>query len=75
MLFADDTVLLAEKAVDMKRNLQCLQSWCEERSVEINVEKSVMMHMRKRRVRKQIDAQLTSRLTWMKSPGFPLISI
>ena len=50
LLFADDTVLLAESAEDMKRSLQCLQSWCEEWSVEINVEKSAMMHMRKRRV-------------------------
>ena len=42
---------LAENAEDMRRSLQCLQSWCsEEWSVEINVEKSAMMHMRKKRV-------------------------
>ena len=50
LLFADDTVLLAENAEDMRRSLQCLQFWCEEWSVEINVEKSAMMHMRKKRV-------------------------
>ena len=50
LLFADDTVLLAESAEDMRRSLQCLQSWCEEWSMEINGEKSAMMHMRKRRV-------------------------
>ena len=50
LLFADDTVLLAENAEDMRRSLQCLQTWCEEWSVEINVEKSAMMHMRKKRV-------------------------
>ena len=49
-LFADDTVFLAESAEDMRSSLQCLQSWCEEWSVEINVEKSAMMHMRKKRV-------------------------
>ena len=35
LLFADDTVLLAENAEDMKRSLQCLQSWCEKRSIEV----------------------------------------
>ena len=50
LLFADDTVLLAESAEDMRKSLQCLQSWCEEWSVRINVEKSAMMHMRKKRV-------------------------
>ena len=44
LLFADDTVLLAESAEDMRKSLQCLQSWCEEWSVRINVEKSAMMH-------------------------------
>ena len=47
LLFADDTALLAESADDMRKSLQCLQSWCEKWSVEINVEKSVVMHMRK----------------------------
>ena len=50
LLFADDTVLLAESAEDMRKSLQCLQSWCEEWSVRINVEKSAMMHIRKKRV-------------------------
>ena len=30
LLFADDTVLLAESAENMRRSLQSLQSWCEE---------------------------------------------
>ena len=47
LLFADDTELLAE---DMRRSLQCLQSWCEEWSAKVNVEKSAIMHMRKKRV-------------------------
>ena len=50
LLFVDDTVFLAENAEDMRRSLQCLQSWCEEWSMEINVEKSDMMYMRKKRV-------------------------
>ena len=51
LLFVDDMALLAENAEDMKRSLQCLQAWCEKWSVEINAEKSVMMHMRKRGAR------------------------
>ena len=47
LLFADDTALLAESADDMRKSLQCLQSWCEKWSVEINVEKSVVMHEKK----------------------------
>ena len=39
LLFADDTVLLAESADDMRKSLQCLQRWCEKWSVEINVKK------------------------------------
>ena len=50
VLFANDTVLLAESAEDMKRSLQCLQPWCEEWSVELNGEKSALMHMKNRRV-------------------------
>ena len=34
----------------MRRSLQCLQAWCERWSVEINVMKSAVMHMRKRGV-------------------------
>ena len=47
LLFADDTALLAESADDMRKSLQCLQSWCEKWSVEKNVEKSAVMHMKK----------------------------
>ena len=52
LLFADDTALLAESADDMRKSLQCLQSWCEKWSVEINVEKSAVMHMRKSGINK-----------------------
>ena len=55
LLFADDTALLAESADDMRKSLQCLQSWCEKWSVEINVEKSAVMHMRKRGIKKCVD--------------------
>ena len=50
LLFADDTTLMAESDEEMKKSLQCLQSWCEKWSVEINVGKSAGMHMRKRGV-------------------------
>ena len=35
LLFADDRALLAESADDMRKSLQCLQSWCEKWSVEM----------------------------------------
>ena len=47
LLLVDDTALLAESADDMRKSLQFLQSWCEKWSVEINVEKSVVMHEKK----------------------------
>ena len=72
LLFADDTALLAENAKIMRRSLQCLQAWCERRSVEINMMKSAVMHMRKRGV--DIDVLTLSTLVWMKSLGSLLIS-
>ena len=61
VLFADDTVLLAESAEDMRRSLQCLQPWCEEWSVEINGEKSALIHMSNKRVDRCVDTFKMSR--------------
>ena len=69
VLIADDTVLLAKSAEDMRRSLQYLQPWCEEFSMEINGEKSALMHMRYRRVHRCAATFKTSRdeIPWASS--------
>ncbi len=71
LLFADNTVMLAESAEDMRKSLQCLQTWCEEWSVEINVEKTACYDAHEEE-EYGTDVQLPSRLVWMKSLGFLL---
>ena len=72
VLFADDTVLLAESAEDMRRSPQYLQHWCEEWSMEINGEKSALMHMRNRRVDRCAAIFKTSRdeIPWVSSYAY-----
>ena len=41
LLYADDAVILAEDKKLMRRGLEMLMEWCDERSVEVNVEKMV----------------------------------
>ena len=48
LLHADDTVILAEDEKLMRRGLEVLMEWCDEWSVEVNVEKSGIMHMRRK---------------------------
>ena len=44
---ADDAVLLAENEEQVKRGLKVLEEWCKEWGVEVNVEKSGVMHIRR----------------------------
>ena len=46
LLYADDAVLFAEDEEGMRVNLEVLSGWCKQWSVEVNVEKSWVMHMR-----------------------------
>ena len=48
LLHADDTVILAEDEKLMRRGLEVLMEWCDEWSLEVNVEKSGIMHMRRK---------------------------
>ena len=50
--YADDAVLLAENEEQVKGGLKVLEEWCKEWAVEVNVEKSVVMHMRRRGVKR-----------------------
>ena len=52
LLYADDAVLMAEDEKQVKRGLKVLEEWCREWGVEVNVEKSGVMHMRKRGVKR-----------------------
>ena len=52
LLYADDAVLLAEDEVQVKRVLKALAEWCREWAVEVNVEKSGVMHMRRRGIKR-----------------------
>ena len=47
LLYADDAVLLAENEEQVKRGLKMLEKWCKEWAVEVNVEKSGVMHIRR----------------------------
>ena len=69
LLFVDDTVKLAESAEDMKRSLQCLQSWCEKWFVEINVEECHDAY------EEEESGQMLCEIGVDKIPGFALISI
>ena len=50
LLYADDTVILAEDEKSMKHGLDTLVEWCKEWSVEVNVEKCRIMHVRRKGV-------------------------
>ena len=48
LFYADAAVLLAENEEQVKRGLKVLEEWCKEWAVEVNVERSGVMHMRRR---------------------------
>ena len=52
LLYADDAVLLAENEEQVKRGLKVLEEWCKEWGVEVIVEKSGVMHIRRRGVKR-----------------------
>ena len=55
LLYADDAVILAEDEKLLKRGLEVLMEWCKEWSVEVNVEKSGVMHMRRKGVKRTVE--------------------
>ena len=58
LLYADDAVLLAKNEEQVKRGLKVLEEWCKEWAVEVNVEKSGVMHIRRRGVKRTVETFL-----------------
>ena len=58
LLYADDAVLFAENEEEVKRGLKVLEEWCKEWGVEVNVEKSGVMHIRRRGVKRTVETFL-----------------
>ena len=52
LLYADDAVLFADNEEGMRVSLEALSWWCKQWSVEVNVEKCGVMHMRRRGVKR-----------------------
>ena len=61
LLYADDAVLLAENEEQVKRGLKVLEEWCKEWGVEGNMEKSGVMHIRRRGVKRTAETLLMMR--------------
>ena len=55
LLYADDAVILAENEEQVKRGLKVLEEWCKEWGVEVNVEKSGVMHIRRRGIKRTVE--------------------
>ena len=55
LLYTENAVLLAENEEQVKRGLKVLEEWCKEWAVEVNVEKSGVMHMRRRGVKRTVE--------------------
>ena len=49
LLFADDTCLMVSDAVGLRKSLDVLVEWCKEWGVKINVAKSGVMHIHKKK--------------------------
>ena len=58
LLYADDAVLLAENEEQVKRGVKVLEEWCKEWGVEVNVEKSGVMHIRRRGIKRTVETFL-----------------
>ena len=52
LLYADDTSLFGEDAIQLKRGLLVLEKWCNEWGVRINVMKSGIVHFRSKGVKR-----------------------
>lgn len=46
LLYADDVVLLCEKENDLQELLNTLESWCYSNKINVNLEKSKIVHFR-----------------------------
>ena len=48
LLFADDTSLFGEDVEGLERSLMVLEEWCSRWGMKVNVEKSAIIHFRKK---------------------------
>ena len=55
LLYADDTVILAESEEILRTGLRILKEWCNKWSVKINAEKCGILHTRKKGMKKSDD--------------------
>jgi hypothetical protein len=46
LLYADDTVLIAENENDLKLLLDILNTWCKHKALNVNFERSKIVHFR-----------------------------
>ena len=49
LIYADDIVLLTETEKDMQSLLSIVQNWCQKWRLEINLEKTNILHVRNKR--------------------------
>ena len=54
LLYENEAVILVEDEKLMRRGLEVLMDWRDEWAVEINVEKSGIMHMRKKGMKRTV---------------------
>ena len=47
LLYADDAILIADTEEELQRLLNCLHRWCEKNSLNINKDKSKIVHFRR----------------------------
>ena len=74
LLFADDTCLIASDGPGIERSLEVLVEWCKEWGVKINVAKSGIMHIRKKKVERsevvyEVDGEAISMVSSYKYLG------
>ena len=54
LLYANDAVIWAEDEKLMRWGLEVLMDWCDEWAVEVNVEKSGILHMRRKGMKRTV---------------------
>ena len=67
--FAHDTALLTPNELEIKKSLNVLLEWCRDWGVKINVNNSVIMHVRQKRL-----SRCSSLLTMRRFPWWSSIS-
>ena len=48
LLYADETVILAENCEELQKLINIIHSWCAKWNMEVNIEKTKTVHYRKK---------------------------